>query len=75
MIEKTITIEELVEIFPSSVGLLSDYGIRCLHCGEPSWCTLHTAAKEKNISDTELEKILAQLNEKYSKNTKAQNNL
>jgi hypothetical protein len=75
MIEKTISIEELVEIFPPSVGLLSGYGIRCLRCGEPSWGTLNTVAKEKNITDTELEKILAQLNEKYSKYNKAQNNL
>lgn len=65
-ISKDTTIEELVEKFPPSISLLSKYGIRCLICGEPSWGTVGSAAKEKHISEENLENIIKELNNNYS---------
>lgn len=60
-ISKKVTIEELVESEPSSVRFLSDKGIRCIACGEPVWGTLEEAAKEKNFTDKEIDKIVDEL--------------
>ncbi len=53
-------IEELVREFPESVGFLTRYGIRCLRCGEPFWCTLGELLEAEGISEPE--KLLASLN-------------
>lgn len=58
-------IEELIEAFPLAVSLLSQYGIRCLICGEPSWGTIGSAAKEKYIDPEKLNLILVDLNKRY----------
>ncbi|MBN1632989.1 MAG: DUF1858 domain-containing protein [Ignavibacteria bacterium] len=59
------TIEELVDLFPGAIPLLSKYGIRCLICGEPSWGTLEETANEKGISAKELENIITDINRQY----------
>jgi len=65
-IKKDITIEELVDIFPPAVNLLSQYGIRCLICGEPSWGTLESASTEKGITEEKLNDILKEINFKFN---------
>ena len=60
-INKTILIEELVENYPFSVRFLMENGIRCIMCGEPIWGTLEEAAKEKNFSEEEIEKIVSEM--------------
>ncbi len=65
-ITRETPIEELIDSFPLAIPLLSQYGIRCILCGEPTWGTIATAAKEKFIEETELDNILLKLNEKYS---------
>ena len=62
MIEKTITIEDLVEIIPGSVRYLMEKGIKCIACGEPIWGTLEEAAKEKGFNDEDIRKIVVDLN-------------
>jgi len=69
-ITKDTPIEELIEVFPQAITLLSKYGIRCLICGEPSWGTIGSAAKEKLISEIDLENIINELNSKYNDFTK-----
>lgn len=53
-------IEELVRRFPEAVGFLTRYGIRCIRCGEPLWCTLGELLREEGISEPE--KLLDSLN-------------
>jgi hypothetical protein len=65
-ITKDTAIEDMVNAFPLAIPLLSQYGIRCLLCGEPSWGTIGSAAKEKYIEDGKLDEILVQLNKEYS---------
>ncbi len=59
---KNITIEDLIEVLPASVKLLKDRGIRCIICGEPIWGTLEEAAKEKGLSDSEIDAVVDELN-------------
>ena len=63
---KETPIEELIEAFPLAIPLLSKYGIRCILCGEPTWGTIGSAAKEKFIDDSRLEEILVELNIKFN---------
>ncbi|HEY9187662.1 MAG TPA: DUF1858 domain-containing protein [Ignavibacteria bacterium] len=65
-ITKDTPIEELIEVFPPAITLLSKYGIRCLICGEPSWGTVGSAAKEKFITEPDLDNIIKELNSKYN---------
>jgi len=63
--DKSITIEDLTDMFPGAIPLLSKFGIRCLICGEPSWGTLEEAAVEKGITGKELDDIVMKLNREY----------
>jgi hypothetical protein len=63
---KETPIEELINVFPLAIPLLSKYGIRCLLCGEPTWGTIGSAAKEKFIDDARLDEILVELNAKFT---------
>jgi len=54
MIHKDISIEELVQMIPESVGYLMDKGIKCIACGEPMWGTLESAARGKGFSDADI---------------------
>ena len=62
MIDKTITIEDLVETIPGSVKYLMEQGIKCIACGEPIWGTLEEAAKEKGFNDEKIDKFVNDLN-------------
>ena len=62
MIDEKISIEELVEIMPSSVTYLSKKGIKCIACGEPIWGTLEEAAFEKGFGDKEIQEFIRELN-------------
>lgn len=66
MIERTTTIEQLLEIFPPAALFLSKRGIRCIACGEPIWGTLEEAAKEKDFSDEAIDAIVEELNQLYT---------
>lgn len=61
-VTRDISIEELVEILPASVGYLREQGIRCILCGEPMWGTLAEAAKEKGWGDEDIDRFVRELN-------------
>jgi hypothetical protein len=61
-IEKSITIEDLVQQVPGAVTYLFEKGIRCIRCGEPIWGTLEEAAKEKGFSDEDIARFVDDLN-------------
>jgi len=68
MIDKSITIEDLVEDYPFSVNYLSKKGIRCIACGEPIWGTLEEACIEKNFKPEEIVAVVKELNELAKEN-------
>ena len=61
MIDKNITIEELITMHPDIVGILSEKGIRCVVCGEPLWGTLEEAAIEKGWNEMQIDSLVSEL--------------
>ncbi|HPI36338.1 MAG TPA: DUF1858 domain-containing protein [Ignavibacteriaceae bacterium] len=66
-ITKETYIEELVEEYSGTVSYLMNKGIRCLVCGEPSWGTIESAAKEKGFSDEEIAGFVNEMNRLFNK--------
>jgi hypothetical protein len=62
-IERTISIEDLLEHFPGSVQFLINKKLPCLVCGEPNWGTLEELAKEKGWSDEAVDTLVNEMNE------------
>ena len=54
-------IEDIVEQYPETIGLMQQMGIQCMLCGEPVWGTLEEKVKEKGLSN--LDDIVNKLNE------------
>jgi iron-sulfur cluster repair protein YtfE (RIC family) len=63
MINKTTTIEDLIEEIPGAITYLMEQKIRCIRCGEPIWGTLEEAAKEKDYSDDQIDVFVKELNQ------------
>lgn len=63
MIDKNITIEDLVDDYPFAVNYLAEKGIRCIRCGEPIWGTLEEACLEKNFSQEQIDNVVEELNQ------------
>jgi hypothetical protein len=66
IINKYMTVEDLITRYPDSVHYLMQKGIRCLICGEPMWGTLEEAAKEKGFSDAAIGVFVDDLKKMYS---------
>lgn len=62
-IEKTITIEELIEYYPTSVRFLMKEGIHCMACGEPVWGTLEAQAQSKGFNANDIDSMVKRLNQ------------
>ncbi|MFK5857578.1 MAG: DUF1858 domain-containing protein [Bacteroidota bacterium] len=60
-ITKDILIEELVNNYPFSVKYMMTNGIRCIACGEPIWGTLEEAAKEKDYTNSDIDKFVEEM--------------
>ena len=63
IIDKNISIENLIDNYPFSVRYLMEKKIRCIMCGEPIWGTLEEAAKEKDFNDSDIEGFVIELNQ------------
>jgi methionine synthase II (cobalamin-independent) len=62
VIDKDISIEELVDSVPGSVKYLMNEGIKCIACGEPIWGTLEEAALEKGFNEKDIQHFVDELN-------------
>jgi len=60
LIEKTTSIEDIVNDYPELVKPLMKLGIVCIACGEPVWGTLEEQIREKGINN--IDDIIEQLN-------------
>lgn len=60
-IHRDISIADLTEYYPQTVGYLSQKGIRCIRCGEPIWGTLAEAAREKGFSEDQIDAVVTEL--------------
>ena len=66
MINKDMTIEELVDKYPQTIGPLKEMGVNCVVCGEPVWGTIEENAISKGL--TNLEDIISELNNVVTEN-------
>ena len=55
-----LTVEELVDEYPSAVSFLQKEGVVCVKCGEPVWGTLEEAIRRKGL---DVQVTLARLGE------------
>ncbi len=62
-IQRTTSIEDLVERFPGSVRFLINRNLPCLVCGEPSWGTLEELALDKSWDDNAINKLVEEMND------------
>lgn len=62
MIDKSISIEDLINQVPGAVRYMMTHGIKCLACGESIWGTLESASKEKGFSDEQIDVFIKELN-------------
>lgn len=62
MISRTISIEDLLSIYPETVGFLINKNIPCLVCGEPLWGTLEEVARDNGLNDPEIDMLVDELN-------------
>jgi hybrid cluster-associated redox disulfide protein len=58
-ITKEMTIEDILEKYPKTIGIFMEFKIPCLVCGEPLWGTVEEIARRYNV---DLDKLLASLN-------------
>ncbi|HUV37016.1 MAG TPA: hypothetical protein VMX58_08775 [Patescibacteria group bacterium] len=59
-IRSDITVEDLVDGYPSAVSFLQNVGVVCMKCGEPVWGTLEEAIRRKGLN---VEATIAKLGE------------
>ncbi|MDA3844820.1 MAG: DUF1858 domain-containing protein [Candidatus Kapabacteria bacterium] len=62
MIDKNISLEELLDLIPDAGNYLSKKNIKCLACGEPVWGTLNSESKAKGFSDADIDGFVDDLN-------------
>jgi iron-sulfur cluster repair protein YtfE (RIC family) len=62
MIERDITIEELVDELPEAVSYLMERDIVCIACGAPIWGTFEEAARKEGYDDAAIDAMVAELN-------------
>lgn len=66
MINKDMTIEDLVEKYPQTIAPLKEMGVNCVVCGEPIWGTIEENVISKGLKD--LDEIVTKLNKVISEN-------
>lgn len=60
-------IEEIVTEFPELVRPLSEFGIKCIACGEPVWGSIAENARLKGIEN--VDEIVAELNKRIGRSS------
>ena len=58
-VDKTMSVEEVLEKYPDAAGAFIKHKIRYISCGEPSWGTIEEIAKEYGVP---IDVLIADLN-------------
>ncbi len=56
-----ITIEDLIDHYPTSNAFLIKRGLPCIVCGEPVWGTLQELARDKKFTEDQITQLTADL--------------
>lgn len=57
----TISIDDLVQIYPQSVHWLRERGIACIICGEAVWGNLGQVLQQCGYTNEESERLVAEM--------------
>lgn len=63
MISKTMSIGEIVEMFPDSVQIMMSRGLHCVGCHVASWESLEEGCRGHGMSDDAIDSLLKELND------------
>jgi hypothetical protein len=60
-ITPSLSVEDLVKMYPQSVHWLRERGIACVICGEPVWGKLGQLLEQSGYSTEEAERLVAEM--------------
>jgi len=63
IITKDMNLGEVVFKYPEAAEVLTDYGLSCVGCFASSFDSIEQGAKVHQLSDEELDEMLARINE------------
>lgn len=63
VITKEMNLGEVVFKYPEAAEVLTDYGLSCVGCFASSFDSIEQGAKVHQLSDEELDEMLARINE------------
>lgn len=64
MINKTMSIGEIIQIFPDSVEIMMSRGLHCVGCHVASWESLEEGCRGHGMSDDIIDSIVKEINDK-----------
>ncbi|WP_157151069.1 DUF1858 domain-containing protein [Brachyspira sp. SAP_772] len=68
MINKTMSIGEIIQIFPDSVEIMMSYGLHCVGCHVANWESLEEGCRGHGMDDAKIDNLVKEINERCSKN-------
>lgn len=60
-IERSTTVEDLLERHPDATRILILHGVPCLVCGEPLWGTLEEAIRSSGKTEEQIDTVIQEL--------------
>jgi hypothetical protein len=60
-IERSISVEDLLERHPDANRILIHSGVPCLVCGEPFWGTLEEVIRGSGKTEDEIDAVISEL--------------
>ena len=69
-ITKSMMIAEVVDEYPDTIAILIENGMHCIGCGASMFETLEDGFVGHGMGDTEIDKIMEELNDYVRKNPK-----
>lgn len=70
ILTKYTVLADLAIDSPKAAELLSEYGLNCINCFANTFDTLETGAKVHNMTDEEIDTMIAEINKELEKEVK-----
>jgi hybrid cluster-associated redox disulfide protein len=67
MINKTMTIGDIVEKCPEAVPIMMAHGLHCIGCHVASWESLEEGCRGHGMNEEMIDSMVSEINEKVSK--------
>ena len=67
MINRTMSIGEIIKIFPDSVEIMMSHGLHSVGCHVACWDSLEEGCRGHGMSDDKIEHLVNEINEKCGK--------